>query len=231
MPTLPPITSMVADPNQDPRISPSINRTSAKFHPLLVTEIIIRTLKYCFGQMTNPNYKWDPDPVISAVDIQRVNDTQPKKDTDSPEAGNAVQKKPRILVGRGSYQIGKTGLNQSMTEGLPTHIAKGADKTKHMHLVQGSFSIIIEAHNEGTVEMLTDMVSTFISWSSVHICNTHGFNEFGMPLYIGEAALDKEDTEKFKVVINSGYIMETHYVIRKDGFKLGAINLDSEVTG
>lgn len=220
---LPPLSSLIAGPNQDPRENPSMNRTSAKFHPLLVTEALVRTLKFCFGQMPNPNYRWEPDPVLSRLHIGRVNETLPSEE-------DATQRKPRILVNRGTYTISESGLNQSLTEGVSPHIAKGDERTKHMNIIQGNFSIIIEAQQEGTAEMLVDMVSSFLTWSSVHICNTHGFNKFGFPMYVGEVALDKEDTEKFKVVINSGYLMETHYKIWKDGYKLMNFNLDSEVT-
>lgn len=222
--SLPPISSLIADPNQDPRENPSLNRTSAKFHPLLITRTLIRVLQFCFGQMPNPDYKWDPDPVKSALDIRVVND----KDE---QTNDSIQKRPRIIVSRGSYQISESGLGQSMTDADPVQVAKGAGQSKHMHVINGSFSVIVEANNEGTVEMLTDMVATFLTWSSVHICNTFGFNKFALPLFVGEPAMDKEDVEKFKVVINGNYLAESHYKINRDAHLLSAMNLETVIGG
>lgn len=221
---LPPVTSLVADPNQDPRENPSLNRTSAKFHPLLITRTLIRVLQFCFSQMPNPDYKWDPDPLKSALDIRVVNDTE-------EQTNEGIQKRPRIIVSRGSYTISETGLNKSMSEEQPVQEAKGSPKSRFMHVISGNFSIIIEANKEGTVEMLTDMVATFLTWSSNHICNTFGFNKFGLPLFIGEPALDKEDVEKFKVVINGNYLAESHFKIAQDGYRLAAMNLETVIAG
>lgn len=221
---VPPISSLIADPNSEASVNPSLNRSSAKFHPLLITRTLVRVFQFCFSQMPNPDYRWDADPLKSALDIRVVNDT-------TEQTNEGIQKRPRIIVGRGSYTISESGIGQSMTEAVPVQEAKGADKSRHMHVINGSFSIIIEANNEGTVEMLTDMVSTFLTWSSTHICNTFGFNRFALPLFVGEPSLDKEDTEKFKVVINGNYLAENHYKITKDSYKLAAMNLETVIGG
>lgn len=194
---------------------------SLKFSPIMVPEIIIRVLRHCFARM-NPEYRWDADPKKTRVIIMRANDTLNDQ---------AIEGIPRIVVSRNSYQMGSAGMNQGLTSAPPMGDAKGVKDSKHMNLITGSFQIIIEGQQEGTVEMLADMASTFLAWMGVHICVTYGLLNFGLPMTVGETQMDKEGTEKFKLIINSGYYTESHYRIKEDSFKLLAVNLTTVLEG
>lgn len=192
---------------------------STKFSPGMVAEIIIRVLRHCFSKMKE-EYRWSEDIKKTKVVIKRASDTL---ETEGIEAI------PRVIVSRNSYQIGQMGLNQSMSSAAPLHEAKGEKMSRHTHMITGGFSVIVEAQGEGTVELLADMVSTFLTWMSTHICVQYGLLNFGLPMSVGEPQQDKEATEKFKIVINSGYSTESHFKITEDSYKLLGVNLTTDV--
>ncbi len=218
--SLPPISSFGNGvPNTVENMDGPVQGNSLKFSPKIVSEILLRVLRHCF-QKAPEDYRWDPDPKLSKVAIRRANETF---DKDS----EASQFLPRIIVSRNSYGIGQSGLNQSMTSESPMEVTKGIKDSTHMHMISGGFSIVIEATQEGTAEMLADMTSCFLTWLSTHICNTYGLNTFGLPMNVGEPAPDKEGLEKFKIVINSGYSAESRFRIHSDAYKLLSINLNT----
>ncbi len=89
--------------------------------------------------------------------------------------------------------------------------------------VDGAAQIIIETSQEGTCELIVDMVTHFIAGTSPIIANTMGFKEFGLPMSISSCDVDKEDVEKFKVVLTVPYMFEDHWRVTYDALKFKSI--------
>lgn len=183
------------------------------FSPILVSKLIILPLRYFFSNYTK-DYEllWDENEKTGTIEIGHMNDFHKVP----------IQHKPRILVGRGDYSINKTGLSDNFVEqpkpipGMPN---LPTDRI-NMVFINGNAQIIIEAKNQGTCELITDMVSHFITWSRPILCDSQGFKEFGLPMSVSECSPDKEDTDKFKVMINIPYMMEEEWTVRQDALQL-----------
>lgn len=199
------------------------------FSPVLLGSLIVEPLRYFFSQA--PRVKdglfWDPDEKVSNIEIGTVNDFHKV----------AIQTKPRILINRGNYVITKSGLTDNMTQAKGIVESYGKNERKNMVWVRGAAQIIIEANQEGTCELMTDMVAHFIAGTRPIICNTLGFQDFGLDMNVSSCDVDKEDTEKFKVTINLPYSFEDHWQVKFDSIKfktmyLSLVNADypAEVT-
>jgi hypothetical protein len=182
-----------------------------KFSPLTLHYAVLEPLKYLFSFVPSPDLRFHEDPKETKIIIGSVND----KHTDAE-----VQGKPRILLNRGTYTVGKMGLTDSMVDGKPFSVSGGLKEQRHATMIQGYCAITIEASTEGVCELLADMVHHFIVWSRPNICSTFRFREFGLPLQVSEAQLDSEDTEKFKIMISVPYSLEDSWILREDALKL-----------
>lgn len=182
-----------------------------KFSPLSVHYAVLEPLRYLFSFVPPPNLRYHPDPKQTKILIGSVNDKHDDR---------AIQSLPRILLNRGSYRVGKSGLTDNLAEALPLGETQGLQDRKHMAVVDGMCAITIEASEEGVAETLADMVQHFIVWSRPHICDTFGFNEFGMPMSVSEPQMDTEDTEKFKIIISVPYRREDSWKVKEDAIKL-----------
>lgn len=191
---------------------------SVKFSPLIVHAIVLTVLRYFFKNCPREELRWSEDPKESNIVIETVNNIINKD--------NEIQKKPRILFSRGAYTIQKTSLTGDLVDGKAAVDTYGLKHSSHMNLVGGQISIIIEAYEEGVCELLADMVATFFTWSSDHICNTYRFKKFGYPLFVQECTLDEENKEKFKIVVSTEYLTETSWELREDAIKLKGLYLD-----
>jgi hypothetical protein len=184
------------------------------FSPYMIPQIILRVLRFFFSQ-NKKGYKWSNDHHETDVLIYQsfeIIDREP------------IQGIPRIIVSRDGYNISPMGMNQSMTSADPIEVSKGLRRSKHAYLIQGGFTIQVEAQTE----VLADMVSSFLTWSERSICAEFGLNSFGVPMTVGEPSMDKEGQEKFKVTIRSQYSAETHFAINQDAIKIGSLNLRVE---
>lgn len=183
------------------------------FSPLLVSKLIIVPLRYFFSTYTKEyELVWNEDEKKRSIEIGHMSDFNQV----------AVQKFPRIIVGRGDYQILKTGLTDNLAERYipPGKLSNNADDRINMVFIQGNAQIIIEARNQGTCELIADMVSHFIIWSRPLLCDTQGFKEFGLPMVVSDCTPDKEDVDKFKVIISFPYMMEEEWTVRQDSLGL-----------
>lgn len=196
----------------------SLELQTAKFSPLLIHKVVLEALRYFFGNINNEEYRWDPDPKKTSILIDTINNITTTQDE--------VQKKPRILFTRGAYSLQKTSMTGDLAEADSIRATRGLRVSKHMNVVSGSFSIIVEAYSEGTAEILADMVSTFLTWSSDHVCNMFRFKQFGYPMVVQECTLDEENKEKFKIVIGSSYTTETCWILNEDAIKLKGLFID-----
>ncbi len=182
-----------------------------KFSPLSVHYAVLEPLRYLFSFVPGEDLRYDEDPKQTKIIIGSVNDKH-----DDP----AIQGKPRILLNRGSYGVGKMGLTDNMAEAEPFAVTGGTRDQKHTTMIQGVCAITIEASTEGVCELLADMVHHFIVWSRPQICSTFRFKEFGLPLQVSEAQMDTEDTEKFKIMISVPYSLEDSWTLKEDALKL-----------
>jgi hypothetical protein len=188
-----------------------------RFSPLLVTDLIVKPLRYFFTHYAKgANLVWDPDDKVRTIEVGTVNDYH----------GVKIQAMPRVLVGRSGYVVNKTGLTDNLAQSKSILELKGASDRTNMVTISGSIQIIIEAREEGTCELIADMVSHFLVWTRPLLCDTQGFNELGLPLQVSECTPDKEDTEKFKVMINIPFFMEEDWRVNQEALKLKEFILD-----
>lgn len=187
-----------------------------RFSPSLISSILIYPLRVFFANYSGPDLKYDLDPKNSKIEIDSLNNLNKE----------AIQPKPRILVNRGTYNIDRVGMSNNLAEGKSPLETKGLKDNVNMVLITGQAQIMIEARHEGTMELITDMVSHFLVWSRPAICNTQGFKEFAMPMAVSDPRLSKEDREIFQTVISIPYVMEEHWKVNDDAIKINNIYMD-----
>jgi hypothetical protein len=186
-----------------------------RFSPLLISNLIIKPLRYFFSNYAGEDYKYDDDPTKTKIEVGSFNDLHKIP----------IQVKPRILVNRGSFAISHSGLSDNLAEGKTLFNTKGLQDNVYQVFISGMASITIEAREEGAVELLTDMVSHFLVWSRPFVMNTQGFKQFAMPLNISPPTLGKEDKEIFQTTLNVPYMMEEHWNVKSDALKLNEFYL------
>lgn len=184
------------------------------FNPHYIEALIAEPLKYFFSTYTkNSKFVWDEDEKKRTVEIEYKNNVHMVTDNE----------RPRILVERGTYQITKTGLTDNLAEAKSVYETSGLEDRINMVFYQGNASLIIEARQKGSCEILADMASHFILWSRPFLCSTQGFKEFGLPMTVGECELDagaEDGVEKFRVQIQLPYMKEEHWRVANDAVKI-----------
>lgn len=194
-----------------------------QFSPIKVTPLILEPLRYWFSTCVKDTdqFRWSSDEKHRTLDISDMHDYH--KIT--------FGERPRILVTRGAYTIQPTGLDNSLLSKSPLSETKGQEDSEHFFLYQGTATVTCEARNKGTCEVLTDMVSHFIAWTTPQVCQTQGFKMFGLPMNISdcEPAAD-EETDKFQTVIQLPWMYEEHWKVANQGIELKgfSLNLKSE---
>lgn len=184
-----------------------------RFSPLLITTLIEQPLRYFFANYAGENLFYSEDPDKSKIEIASISNYHKIP----------LQIKPRILVSRGSFDVTNTGLSDNLAYSDTVAANKGGKSLTNMVFINGMAQILIEARQEGALELVVDMVSHFIIWTRPHICNTQGFKEFGMPLNVGPLTPMKEDREIFQVAINVPYRMEEQWNVNEEKLKLNNI--------
>jgi hypothetical protein len=192
----------------------------ARYSPTIVTALIVHPLRYFFSTNTGEDLVWSKDEKVATIEIGGINDF-----TKIP-----LQKNPRILVNRGGYTIGKTGLTDNLATAPSIGSVLGASQRQNLIFIRGEASIIIEARQEGTAELIADMVSHFIVQTRPLIMSTQGFKEFANDIQISETVLDKDDREKFKITMTIPYMHEERWMVNQDAIKLKGILLDLNET-
>lgn len=182
---------------------------TCQFSPLLISALIQEPLKFFFSTYTEGSAMvWNEDEKLRTVEIGDFHDFH--KIT--------FQERPRILVNRGSYLVQKSGLSDNLAEARPLSEARGLTDRINFVLYSGTASVIVEARNKGTCELLADMVSHFILWSRPYICDTQGFKEFGLNMQVGpcEPTQDQDDAT-FQIQITLPYMKEEAWRVFNDG--------------
>lgn len=183
----------------------------------LIAPLIVEPLRYYFSRYPQgSNLYWDEDEKKRTLDIGEVFDFNKIP----------IQEKPRVVVSRGTYSIGKVGLTDNLAQQVSFKDTLGRRDVSNMVFYQGSAIIYVEARNAGTCELLADMVSHFIVWTRPTLCDSQGWKEFGLPMVVSDAQMiQNEDPNlvKFQVQIQVPWIKEEHWRVRNDGPALKAI--------
>lgn len=181
-----------------------------RFSPLLISNLLIKPLRYFFSNYAGPDYLWDSDPKKTKIEIATYNDLNKIP----------VQEKPRILISRGTYTVTTSGLTDNTAQSKTVLETKGLKDEAYLVFINGNAAVTIEARNEGSVELMTDMVTHFLVWSRPQICDTQGFKNFAMPLTSTPPLLSKEDKEIFQVTLSIPYTMEENWNVKSEALKL-----------
>lgn len=179
------------------------------FSPTLVPSLIIEPLRYFFATYGGSSkLVWDADDHKRTVEIGHMNDF----------FKIPLEERPRILVDRGGFQISKVGLTDNLAEQERMKETHGLKDRINMLLYQGTATMIVEARNMGTCEILADMASHFLAWARPEICDSQGFKDFAGQMNVTPCQMtERENTEKFQVQIMIPWIKEEHWRVRNDG--------------
>ena len=181
------------------------------FSPLLLSSLIVDPLRYFFSQMpkTEDGLFWDADEKVTKIEIGTVNDFHQIP----------IQSKPRILINRGNYVVEGVGISDNMAESRGIKENYGKSERTNTTRVSGAIQVIIETGQEGSCELITDMVTHFIAFTRGILTTSQGFLKFGLPLSVSSCEPDKEDIEKFKVMLTIPYVFEDHWMVTFDAVK------------
>jgi len=183
----------------------------------LISPLIVEPLRYYFSRYPQgSNLYWDHDEKHRTMEIGEMFDFNKVP----------IQEKPRVLVARGGYSVGKVGLTDNLAQQSSFSDTKGIKDVSNMVFYQGNATVYVEARNLGTCELLADMVSHFIVWTRPILCDSQGWKEFGLPLGVSDAQMVQDEDPgvvKFQIQLNVPWIKEEHWRLRNDGPALKAI--------
>lgn len=185
-----------------------------RFNPLSTATITRDVLRRLFREFAPDECKWDPDEKKSKIVIGTANDFNTRE---------GIQQLPRILVQRGAVMQRMTSISDNLREvkGEKSNL----QKIRRQDL-DGSIQIIVEATNEGACEVIGDYVRILISWSKPYLELDFGFQAFAREMQLSECMPDREDKEKFKIVVTIPYRVEDGWMTESDAFRLKNIFLD-----
>lgn len=181
-----------------------------KFNPALLTKLMVEPMRYFYANYTPDTLRWHPDEKIGNIEIDSINNYNKV----------AIQAKPRILVGRGQFQVRSTGLTDNLAQGKTIGETRGTKDRVNMILLDGVTQILLEARSEGVCEMLADLTYHFLIWTSPVLCDSLGFKNFANNLAISPLTPNKEDTEIFQCTINVPWQREEHWHVTNQASQL-----------
>lgn len=192
----------------------------ARFSTNSIVPSIIAPLRYYFSTYTgSSNLFWNEDENLRTMDISESYD-----DNKTP-----LGEKPRVIVSRGNFDIRKTGLTNNMaqsgTNPIPGAKLGNLDLTNFV-IYAGMASVLIEARNKGTCELLSDMVMHFIVWTRPILCDEGCWKEFGLPMNVTDCSyIPNEDPNitKFQVQLSVPWMKEELWSVRDEGPELRAV--------
>lgn len=185
-----------------------------------ITPTIIIPLRYYFSKYAgDANLVWNDDPLKRTMEIYEAFDLN----------RTPLQEKPRVVVSRGAFNAGKSGVSDNLSEAKSFSTTRGNKDFTNFVMYQGAALITVEARNKGVCELLADMVSHFVLWSKPIVCDAHGWKEFGFPLSVSDcvAMQDEEpNVVKFQVQIQVPWMKEEIWRVQTDGAELKKLLLD-----
>lgn len=182
----------------------------SRITPIRVGQLILEPLKYFFHQEAPDQYRWDPDDKKTKIDISMINDA--RKAT--------IDHDPVIVVDRGGFEVNKVGLSDNLSSAKTMEETKGLMDRENFLIYNGQATIIVKSRNEGTVEVISDMVIHVLQWSRPHIADLLGFKEFALPMSVSAPALGKEATDVYQVQITVPWSIEERWSATRQGLKL-----------
>lgn len=189
---------------------------SEHFSPLKLEYAILTPLRKFFSDYAGEDFKYSNDIRQTKIVIKATHDLN------SEEVNHA----PRIIVDRGGYTITKNFITEGMSSQDPLGITKGLTKQKRHAVIAGEAAIIVEAREQGTCELLTEMTSLFLAWTGDHICRTYGFKKYADPLSISPCMNSKNDDDIFQCQIRIPYQAEMLWKFENDAVILKDIGVD-----
>lgn len=198
-----------------------MSSTAAFFSPVDLSSLIRDPLCYFFSVYGGPSkFFWDPDEKKRTVEIEFLNNLH--KIT--------YNERPRILIDRGGYQVGKTGLTDNLATAKPFSETKGLTDRMNFIMYSGQAQVIVEAVQQGSCEILTDMVQHFLLWTKPYLCETQAFKDFAYPMTVGSCELDAaaEGKEKFRNTISVPWMREERWIVKNDSVKIKEFTLNMQ---
>lgn len=196
---------------------------AAFFSPVDLSSLILGPLRYFFNTYTSPtSFYWDVDEKKRTVELEYSNNMH--KIT--------FNERPRILVDRGPYSVNKFSLTDNLAEGKTMNETFGLKDINNFVLYQGQATIVIEAAQQGSCEILTDMVQHFLLWSRPYLCETQGFKDFASPLSVSPCEFVGDETNgKFRVSISVPYMKEERWRVTNDSIKIKNFVINMQADG
>lgn len=193
--------------------------TNLRFSPNFLETLIIRPLRYFFSTYGGTDLKYDDDTNKSGIEIGSVNDFHK----------TPLDFKPRIIVDRGPYSVNIPGLSDGMAERKSVVELQGLDNRKNMVFYAGTLSVTVDASQQGTCELITDMVTHFLVWSKPFLCDSQGFKSFANPLSVSRCTVARDDKEYFQVVILVPWQMEELWRVNQDAVKINQFYINTTI--
>lgn len=193
------------------------------FSPVDLGSLILGPLRYFFNTYTSPtSYYWDADEKKRTVELEYMNNMH--KIT--------FNERPRVLVDRGAYSVGKFSLTDNLATAKTLTEAAGLTDRENFVIYSGQANIIVEAAQQGSCEILTDMVQHFLLWTRPYLCETQGFKDFGSQLSVSSCEFTGEETNgKFRVSIVVPYMKEERWRVNNDSVKIKNFVINMQKAG
>lgn len=187
---------------------------SLRFNPAVVGDVITLPIKHFFEE-NGKDYglHFSEDDASTQIRITTVNDINRRTRSFYPA----------IYVDRGGYGVRSLSISDSMSEQLPFPKTGGITDRINSQLIEGTATINLIAAQEGTLELMIDIVSHILTWSSPVICDVLGFKRFGIPMQVSSVAIQEHadnGTAVFRAQIQFPYSKEEHWKSYNDGVKL-----------
>ena len=182
------------------------------FSPVDLSSLILGPLRYFFSTYTSPtSFYWNIDEKQRTVELDYMNNMH--KIT--------FNERPRVLVDRGSYSVNKFALTDNLASAQTMNQTFGLTNRQNFIIYQGQATVVVEAVQQGSCEMLTDMVQHFLLWTRPYLCETQGFKDFASPLTVSSCEFVGDETNgKFRVSITVPYMKEERWQITNDSVKI-----------
>lgn len=183
------------------------------FSPVNLSELILQPLRYYFSQYTEQStFFWDADEKKRTIELDYMNNLHKIP----------FNERPRVLVDRGAYNVGKFSLTDNMSSAKTMNQTMGLHDIENFILYSGQAEIVIEATQLGSCEIITDMVQHFLLWTRPYLCSTQGFKDFASPMTVSNCDLDgsSEGKEKFRVTIAVPWMREERWSVKNDSIKI-----------
>lgn len=133
--------------------------------------------------------------------------------------------KPRVLISRGSYSYTQLGIDNSLAESQGPYANAGLNNSMKMVTLAGTSTIKIQARNQGTCDLLTDIVSHFYAWTGPLLCATYGYLTFAKNMEVSdldpvEGSGTGDSPTLFQVSVSLPWSREERYNYGQVGVKL-----------